>query len=868
MRAKIISFLIIVSISTSFLYCQKYHLDAGPDLNLTCFDEVMLNGQIQNWMIKSEFPYSLKSICILNDTLGYAAGGGMWNESQILKTIDGGEKWFILHDTISIYIEKIFFLNVDTGFILSNYPAYIYKTIDGGQTWNRVTDIYYSILEAVDFINDTIGFAGGNSPILKTTDGGDSWVEIESPISLYHDILFINDSIGFAVSHGDTNYYNTIGHLIETRDGGNTWKEVNLSYSFSLNALSYNDNKIFIACNEGQIISSDNFFETWSIYQTQKFTSLNDIHFIDSLVGFAVGKQNAIFVTTDGGITWNTEYAESNVDIHEIDNFQTSEIYAVGYIPGNIVDTGVIIRYNELHEQLHYQWFPSEHLSNDTILNPVLSASEIDQYVLSATDSMEINMLDTISISTRTPSIFAGEDLSLAFGDTAQLSAYCETGRWEIAAWGTAALEFNDVVFLNSDTGFISGSGGTGGILRTTDGGETWKALNTGISSGMFEMSFINDHIGYVAGTWGRIYKTNDCGENWSALTTCTTEQLERIYFINEQIGYAAGWNGTIIKTTDGGNTWYNQNSTVDAIINKIYFINENRGFAGTTFDHDCAILETFNGGETWIQKPLETERYMDITDIQFFNDSLGYMIGGSLTPFGFFKTENGGQTWKVTIFERDDYPIYTSMYFFDRYTGYVTTAIGEILSTVDGGETWSLLSIDWSLYIKAITFNDAHNGFAVGVGGLILQYHEASNIHFNWYPETNILLPQSAHPFVFPKESTTYSVVVSDEIGCSTSDEVLVSVNPMLNDEHKESEHILSIYPNPSINSFILKINPPFNGECIINIYDLNGITVYQKQIFIKEDEFQIKHDLNPGQYVVEIQYQEQKYSEMIIIK
>jgi hypothetical protein len=109
---------------------------------------------------------------------------------------------------------------------------------------------------------------------------------------------------------------------------------------------------------------------------------------------------------------------------------------------------------------------------------------------------------------------------------------------------------------MDRDTGFAAGGGWAQGseagiIMKTTNGGMSWGGFS--FDKTVRSVHFVNSTSGYAAGNYGTIFKTTDTGNNWSQLNSGVTENLAHIWFTDASTGYAVGENGVILKTTNGG---------------------------------------------------------------------------------------------------------------------------------------------------------------------------------------------------------------------------------------------------------------------------------------------------------------------------
>ncbi|NNE69257.1 MAG: hypothetical protein HKN29_02710 [Rhodothermales bacterium] len=177
-----------------------------------------------------------------------------------------------------------------------------------------------------------------------------------------------------------------------------------------------------------------------------------------------------------------------------------------------------------------------------------------------------------------------------------------------------------DVHFFDQDTGIAVGGTseslrGNAVVLRTTDGGSTWSRVyesvkGSGISGEWgWKISFPSPEVGFVSveyasnndGHPAKILKTTDAGVTWTALDvtgSVSRAGLQGIGFRTETEGWASG-RGVTSYTADGGNTWTqlldwaaaeqtDQGGNVlaspagqlDGAINRIIFVNDSLGVA------------------------------------------------------------------------------------------------------------------------------------------------------------------------------------------------------------------------------------------------------------------------------------------------
>ena len=158
-----------------------------------------------------------------------------------------------------------------------------------------------------------------------------------------------------------------------------------------------------------------------------------------------------------------------------------------------------------------------------------------------------------------------------------------------------------DVCFISEDTGFISGSkkrigkGEFGVVLKTTDGGNTWRTVydnKLGSWNMIWKLQFIDNKLGVGAiqsSDTIAMIKTTDGGENWTIMGTGFKPSnfdltpgsgfTQSIGFVTPLKGWMGGYFGSIIETNDGGITW--DSVSFGRNFNRIFVIDKEHAYAG-----------------------------------------------------------------------------------------------------------------------------------------------------------------------------------------------------------------------------------------------------------------------------------------------
>lgn len=184
----------------------------------------------RDW-IRVRVPENAYDLAFLDRELGWAVG-----DRLAYRTTDGGAAWQSFQTGRREHLHGMDALDANTMVAVGGgtiHGSEIVRTADGGQTWQSVPHpaISFTFYE-VDFPTPMVGYAvGTGGGILKSVNGGQSWVAQASPLSVsLYDVSFADAFNGWAISAG--------GVLLHTADGGANWRLQDPGTTENLTAVS------------------------------------------------------------------------------------------------------------------------------------------------------------------------------------------------------------------------------------------------------------------------------------------------------------------------------------------------------------------------------------------------------------------------------------------------------------------------------------------------------------------------------------------------------------------------------------------------------------------------------------------------------
>jgi len=183
---------------------------------------------------------------------------------------------------------------------------YVIKTTNGGDNWVIINTIYKD-LSLIKFINANTGYVcGGLNGIpalfIKTTNGGMNWFDINGTLEgRINDIFVLNeDTIWFTEEAG------LVGGLFRTTDGGSSWiRQFYANGNIPARIYMVNSQTGFFSSSGESFLNktTDGGFN-WTVINGED-GFYYDMYFIDSLTGWKA--KGNIKKTTNGGLNWTIQ---------------------------------------------------------------------------------------------------------------------------------------------------------------------------------------------------------------------------------------------------------------------------------------------------------------------------------------------------------------------------------------------------------------------------------------------------------------------------------------------------------------------------------------------------------------------------------
>lgn len=247
----------------------------------------------------------------------------------------------------------------------------------------------------------------------------------------------------------------------------------------------------------------------------------------------------------------------------------------------------------------------------------------------------------------------------------------------------------------------------------------SWVAQTSGVTSSLGGVDFFDDTLGMISGGTGTILRTTDGGQTWTRVnvSVATDRCCYSVKFASRNVVWVVGIRA-VLRSTDGGQTFGGTQFTDAPFRTSIFPVSETTAWAVGGSSGFRTHYRYSMSGSTMVSTFWSVPSGDFMRDIFFVNENTGWSVG---SPGRIIKITNALAEPQFTIQQSGTSVMLHGIFMLDANQGWTVGDNGTILRTTDGGSTWTPQFSGTTNALQKVAFKDPLNGIIVGAAGLIL---------------------------------------------------------------------------------------------------------------------------------------------------
>lgn len=527
----------------------------------------------ESWSVVYTAPYNELFVpdCVETFSSNYIFVGTTSGQG-ILRSKDNGDNWEIVNDGLSDHFITNIAVNSEGILFAGTYGGCggngcdtggVFRSTNFGDNWERVDyNLPRKNIRSIVIDNVDVLYVGTNDGFFISTDYGNNWNSTDDNLDdfgviwIYH----TQENIMFVQTY---NYSNGNYSLLRSEDGGNSWIRANYGIEdlFVCGMVDNPDGSISVALSENKIYRSTDLGESWFLINN----GIAPPNPYRDIYSFEYNSKDELFVSNfiwgaykslDQGYTWEkkdnylTNYIAYRTEA--LVCYSDSSAFVGSYGAGLFRTTNNGKIWYAINDSLTNFVVESISLNSNRDIFAVVSTKSSDNCIVKSTDNGKSwRKIYSSPDSTYLENIFvnAQDNIFASFGIEGFVKSTDNGETWVVSG---SEIADEHVYCFATDSHGVDYVGTFKGIYKSTNEGTKWEKLYNGYTE---NLSISYDDVIYATGA-GTIIKSIDSGQNWIDCSNGLPHTSLNDLAVHPNGNVFVCTDDGVFQSVDDGNSW------------------------------------------------------------------------------------------------------------------------------------------------------------------------------------------------------------------------------------------------------------------------------------------------------------------------